>query len=128
MWSVLDNEMRPTIPYVVTIAVDPWSPELEQIVQTMSIKLDAPNLDLPPDDVLERITIGGELHSAETGEPLTQITVALKNSGFTTVTDSLGRYQLQGIRYGTNDLVIWHNDQPINRTITVPSKDYNFKL
>lgn len=45
LWTALDNELRPSIPYTVTIALDPWQPIEERLVQTYEL-----GLHLKPDD------------------------------------------------------------------------------
>ena len=39
LWNVLDNEMRPSVPYVVTLALDPWETITGPLVRTRILRL-----------------------------------------------------------------------------------------
>ena len=50
IWSALDNEIRPTVSYLVTIALDPWQTQAEDLVRSFILRLGA-----TPDGQIETI-------------------------------------------------------------------------
>ena len=39
IWTVLDNEIRPCISFLITIALDPWSAHNEELVRYFTLNL-----------------------------------------------------------------------------------------
>ena len=87
LWNVLDNELRPSIPYVVTLALDPWEVVTTPIVRTRTFRLgQAQGLPFEPalrpdEEQLDLVVIGGVIRSKENQTPLAGIDVALKGTG-----------------------------------------------
>ena len=128
IWSALDNEVRPTIPYVVTIALDPWAEVTEPVVRTLLLRTGvAPSLPRrSPYLVAARaITIGGTVRD-ESGEPQSRIEVALKGTGYLTTTDEAGRFRLPGVVPGSYTLLAWPAEgKPLQEEIDVTVPDEN---
>ncbi|HEY9076521.1 MAG TPA: Pvc16 family protein [Anaerolineaceae bacterium] len=132
VWSSLDNEMRPSISYVVTLAMDPWTEITPTIVQTFDFRT-GQALNLPrktglvPGTENQLIYIGGTLRKQ--GVPLPEIEVAIKGTGFFARTDPKGRYAFGSIPAGEYTLVAWVGDgKPVEKKITVPTRGDNFDI
>jgi hypothetical protein len=48
VWSALDNEIRPSIPYIITLALDPWAEVSGPVVKTLTFRYGQAG-DLPED-------------------------------------------------------------------------------
>lgn len=151
VWSALDNEMRPSISYVVTISLDPWKIKETEAVRTASLRIgkrtqpevgrrpaaspgnfeigDRSRLKFKQQLVLDKshrdITIiGGTVWETKGGKALADTEVAIEGTGLYTRTDEQGCFRLRGLRPGTYQLVARQDDRkskPLR--IVVPSSD-----
>lgn len=131
VWSALDNELRPSISYTITLALDPWSVVTGPAVHSLTMRLG--QADNPRREEMEGATavtsniIGGALSKGK--EPLGDVAVALQDTGFMARTDGNGRYRFHGVPAGDYTLLIWTGKgQPQEKPITVPAGDYNVEL
>lgn len=144
VWSSLDNEMRPSVSYIVTLALDPWKEISGPVVKTLTLHT-GEALALPRTRVLrtdaepgEMVFIGGTVRDSSHGNvPLPGIQVAIKGTGFMDTTDEQGNFTLGGIKQGEYTLVAWlpegkQKDKPSfkEKKIAVPSKggDYDLEI
>jgi hypothetical protein len=126
IWSALDNETRPTVPYTVTLALDPWAEVTDSLVRTLTLRSRqslAPFAEAPVS-----IFIGGTVRDKE-GQPRAGITVALKDTGYVTNTGDDGRYVLGGMPPGDYVLVCWpETGKPRQQPIRVADGDGNYDV
>lgn len=135
VWSSLDNEIRPSISYLVTLALDPWKAVVGPIVRTRTLRtgqsLTLPRYTQISDGSLTELTrIGGVIRKkSKPDEGMTGIDVALKGTGFFTKTDDAGRFILGSIPPGEYTLVAWTaKGKPEEKTVTVPALDGCYDL
>lgn len=128
LWNVLDNEIRPSVSYVITLALDPWEVITAPIVRTRTFRMgQAQGLPyepaLWPDEArVDMILIGGVVRSTKDQTPLPGIDVALKGTGYVARTDAEGRYRLGSVAPGTYTLVVWPSEgKPQEKTFEIPS-------
>ena len=128
VWSALDNEMRPSISYVITLALDPWTEvKDDSIVRTLTLR-SGQSFTLPRHQRLIEETrgelsfIGGTVRDkAQDGAPITGIEVAIKGTGLFDTTDEQGRFILGSLPRGQYTLVAWPPEgKPREKRITVP--------
>jgi hypothetical protein len=126
VWSALDNELRPSVSYIVTLSLDPWSEVTGPAVQTFTLNTGhAHNLPrfaaVNPEHTRNQIAfIGGTIREPG-GNPQSGLTVALKGTGYTTETGSDGRYRLGGLIPGDYTLIVWPPlGKPKEKKIKVP--------
>jgi hypothetical protein len=138
VWSALDNEIRPSIPYLVTLALDPWQEFTGPVVRTFTLQTGQADR-LPrykefseeaPPSVMNKIS-GTVRGKTKDGPPLPGVQVAIKNTGFLTTTDEAGRFRLGSVPPGNYTLVVWPEKgkpKEKNIQITMPIQDGNHDL
>lgn len=136
VWSSLDNEMRPSVSYTITLALDPWSEVTGPIVRTFTLQAGQATR-LPIYEKLDEGTAGFELNyiggmvrsKAGDGEPQAGLEVAIKGRGWFDKTDDDGRYKLGAMPPGDYTLVVWPEEgKPKEKKISVPTSDGDYDL
>jgi len=135
IWNVLDNELRPSVSYVVTLALDPWQVITAPIVRTRTFRLGQAQ-GLPQETSLQAdatradmVMIGGIVSSSADSTPLRNIDVALRGTGYLATTDAEGRFVLGSVPPGTYTLVAWTSEgKPEQKAIEVPSEAYDMEV
>lgn len=137
LWNVLDNELRPTVSYVVTLALDPWQEITTPIIKTRILRLGqaqrlpAERVLIPDASRTDLMIFGGFVKDKRTGEPRAGIQVALKGTGYLTTSDEEGRFVLGSVSPGTYTLIAWPPEgKPIQKQIEVPGEadDYDMEV
>jgi hypothetical protein len=141
LWSALDNELRPGLTYVVTLALDPWTAVAGPTVRTLSLATKEHGHGRPNSSPQAagdggepaRTTIGGTVRNRAAGDaPLAGVEVALKGTGLYTRTDAAGRFRFTGVIPGTYHLVVAGPEaEAPPREITVPAPagaDYDLSI
>ena len=135
VWSALDNELRPSISYIITLALDPWQEVTGLPVRSLllhtgqaagSVK---PSLD-PRAGAAERIWIGGRVRS-RSGEAgaMPGVRVSLRGAGLWATTDQNGQFHLGPLSRGEYTLIGWpEKGQPVEKQISVPAGDGDYDL
>jgi hypothetical protein len=136
VWASLDNEMRPSVSYVVSLALDPWSEVTGPAVRSLTFHMGqaySPEREQSLQaggDMAGLIYFGGTLRYKKDGQnPISGIQVAVKGTGIFTTSDAEGRYRLGWLPAGDYTLVIWPpTGNPIEKQVTLPAKadDYDF--
>jgi hypothetical protein len=133
VWSALDNELRPSVSYVVTLALDPWEEVTGEMVRILTLRYgqakDLPRRQqlLPDPKRVDKNIIGGVVRNKDkeqAGVPLAGIAVAIKGTGLFATTNKKGRFTLGTMPPGEYTLVAWPVEgKPIEKKITVPPKN-----
>jgi hypothetical protein len=139
VWSALDNEMRPSVPYVITLALDPWTEISGPIVRTLFLRSGQANT-LPSQPKLvegtqsQMVDIGGTVRQGNgDGAPLPGIEVAVKGTGLFATTDRDGRFVLGSLPPGKYTLVAWPQkgkprEKPVTLSSGPPGEDFDIEL
>lgn len=132
VWGSLDNELRPSISYILTLALDPWAEVSGPAVRTLTWRTGQTET-LPHDWQLvegtdeTRTLIGGTVSSGAQPQPGLQ--VAIKGTGFSSTTDEEGQFRLGSMPAGDYTLVVWMADGKMKeRPISVPAAEYDVEL
>ena len=135
VWSSLDNEIRPSVPYIVTLALDPWAEIQTPIMRTLTINTGQsqtlPGKRVLIDDTSGSLTfITGTLwDKAQAGQALSGVQIAIKGTGLSAKTDLNGRFTIGSLAHGEHVLEIRPEDGHVSETrISVPSPDGNYDL
>jgi len=133
VWSALDNELRPAIVCVLTLALNPYHPLTTSLVRTRELRI-GPS-PVPLWQQLERgtapdlfWTIGGTLRS---DKPLdvAGVQLTLVEQGQTVAVQPDGRFTIGNLKAGDYTLeVAVGGGQPRHYKITVPSPDYDLEV
>ncbi len=134
VWASLDNEMRPTVPYLVTLALDPWTEVTGPVVRTLIFRA-GQSYSLPRQTRLgeietEMVFIGGTVRSKTASHnPLAGIDVAIKGTGIFDRSDEQGHFTLGSMPTGEYVLVAWPAEgKPSEKKIAVPARDGDYDL
>jgi len=137
VWSSLDNEIRPSVSYIITLALDPWAEITSPLVKTLTLRT-GQAAGLPHQARLvdgtraELVDLGGYVHDhAHPGTPQVGVQVAVKGTGLFATSDDQGRYILGSLPPGEYTLVAWPAEgKPAERRVSLPGKagDYDFEL
>lgn len=135
VWASLDNEIRPSVSYQVTLALDPWKEITSPVVRTSTLRTGQstrlPHLTILDDGTqAEMDSIGGKIkETGSAGAPVSGIQVAVKGTGLVAETDADGRFILGSLPPGQYTLVAWPaKGKPKERKISVPEKEGNYDI
>ncbi len=135
VWSALDNEIRPTVSYIVTLALDPWKEITSPLVFTRTLRTGqatqlSRSRQITDDVSAEMGLIGGRITEASReGAPVSGISIAIKGTGLFTETDPDGHFVLGSLPAGTYTLVVWPpNGKPKEKKISIPEKEGNYDM
>jgi hypothetical protein len=130
VWSALDNELRPAIVCLVTLALDPYQPLVSTLVRTRELRI-GPS-PLPPSQQLEKQavelfwSIGGVVR---TDQPLEKVRLTLVEQDRGVTLQEGGRFTIGKLKAGDYTLeVAVEGREPVRHKITVPSPDYEIKI
>lgn len=158
LWSALDNELRPSVSYIVNLAFDPWQ-EIEILpVRTLTIRTDnpqhPPSMPNPPKSprfftstsatrqapaaayLIDRATIDFHFIAGTVRKelkPQANLDIVIQGTNFGDKSDENGRYALGRLAPGQYTLIIAQDDEILQkRIITVPltnkDDDYDIQL
>ena len=132
LWGALDNEMRPSIPYVVTLTLDPWSTIPVPLVLTAELRFgQAENLpdqkQLRPETIEEGLWfVGGAVRSQQS---LESVRLTLVERGLAIPVRPDGRYVIGRLQKGEYTLEISASEGvSIRQPLHVPSQSYDIDL
>ncbi len=136
VWSALDNEMRPSISYAITLALDPWREVEEPVVHTLILRsgqaasLPVKHDLLPETGTIDRTYIGGTVRRKSQGNaPQAGVAVSLQGTGLASTTDDLGRFQLGSVLPGNYTLVVLPPEgKRKEKKVRVPASEGNYDL
>lgn len=136
IWSSLDNEMRPSVSYIVTLTLDPWAEITGPAVRVYTMRVGEAADPVWKEKFLndgfdiELVTFSGIVRDkAKDGAPREGIDVAIKGTGFLSTTDSEGHYRLGGVEPGDYTLVVWPpKGKPKEKKVSVPASPDEFDL
>jgi hypothetical protein len=136
LWASLDNEMRPSISYIVSMALDPWQEITGPAVRSVTFRTgqaNAPdnNKHLREDGAgVNVVYFGGTVLDKDIEfKPLVGVQVAIKGTGLFTTTDQRGHYLLGGLPPGEYTLVVWPSSgRPVEKKVKLPASDDEYDI
>lgn len=124
-WSALDNKIKASINYVVTLPLDTELTFTAPMVRTKTIAIK------PPDADAERITqIAGVIRtSGKSGQVIREAKVLAKEAAMIAKVDDRGSYTFPQIYAGKHTLQIVVGDKIVKDIIiTIPSNNYDLEI
>ncbi|MBN2003724.1 MAG: DUF4255 domain-containing protein [Anaerolineae bacterium] len=131
VWNALDNEIRPAVTLIVTLALDPYQPFVTPLVRTRELRIgqatrpitEMLTTDLPPDVFW---TIGGTIR---TDNPLETIKLTLVERDLVVPVQETGQFAIGQLQAGEYTLEVAINGgKPKQHKITVPAPDYEVSV
>ncbi len=133
VWSVLDNEMRPALSFILTMTIDPYVPISVPVVKARDLRVGTSGYPaqkrLDQAEEADRFwTIGGNLHSSAPIE-YDQVLMTLVERGLQVAVQPNGRFTIGQLRTGTYTLEVAAGASPARRyLIAVPAPDYTLEV
>lgn len=124
-WGALDNQLKPSINYVVTVPLDLEMAFMAPIVRTKVIDFK------PPDTAAERlIQVAGMVYQkGKADKVVTKARVVAKEVGMTAETDSLGQYAFAKLPQGKHTFqVIAAGKKVWEGPMSIPSPKYDLEV
>lgn len=123
-WGALDNQLKPSVGYTVTLALASDAIPAGPPVLTTTLRFRQMRSTAPAE---EFVWFGGTVHDAE-DQPVAGATVRLEGRGEQTMTDAEGRYRLRVPQPGQYTLVVEGNGATQRREIEIPAVQYALQL
>ena len=132
VWNVLDNEVRPAIPLVVTVALDPYRSVVTPLAHSRSLRMgqidhsqSAPSLETEGQSA-PLWTIGG---TVRTDKSLETLRLTLVERGLNVPLQDNGQFFVARLRAGEYTLEVTADDQVLKRLkVTVPAPDFDLQV
>lgn len=131
VWNALDNEIRPAVTLIVTLALDPYKPFITPLVRTRELRIGQsarPTTEelvagFSPDVFW---TIGGVVHS---DKPLEALKLKLVERDLVVPIQAEGRFSIGKLQAGEYTLELAVNGgKPKLHKIKVPAPDYELNV
>jgi len=125
-WGALDNQLKPSINYIVTIPVETDLALTAPIVYTKLVEVKVPDTDI----VEEIVQISGKVfHKGKPDQVITDASVIVKELQMTTNTDDEGKYTLPKLFSGSYTFEISAPGKKKREfNIAVPSTSYDIEI
>jgi hypothetical protein len=129
LWGAIDNEWRPAIPCVITLALNPYLPITAPLVRTREIRFGEAVRPVNQGHYADGIepdvfwTVGGTVRSDKSPD---DIQVVLMERDLTVHLQPGGRFAIGNLRAGdyTLEISVKGRKKAQRHTITVPAADY----
>lgn len=124
-WSALDNEIKPSINYVVTIPMDTDLTSIAPVVKTKLLEVHPPGTDTE-----QLVQVTGHVHKAATPtEGISEARVIAKEAGKTAMTDIKGYYSFAKLGLGKYTFQVEvPGRETIELPIDVPGNNYDLEV
>ena len=124
-WAALDNEIKPSINFVVTLPLDLAVSFTSPIVSTAAFSIQ------PPDTEAEKFLVikGSVRTSGKLSKPIPGARVLVKEANMTATTDENGQYYFPRISQGTYTFqVLVDGKKQKEIKINVPDRNYDIEI
>ena len=133
-WSAMDNELRPAIVCIVTLALNPYQPITGPLVRTRELRFGQAEYPAGAQKLVKPggsdvyWSVGGILHSREVLD-LTKVRLTLLERGVEIEIRPEGRFSIGNLEAGDYTLEVKDNGETSRRfPIKVPAPDYDLEI
>jgi len=134
LWSAMDNELRPAITCMVTLALNPYHPITGPMVRTRELRFGQAQEPVDLEELVKQAgadtywTIGGALRSKQPLD-LDKVRLMLIERGLEVKLQSEGRFAVGNLEAGDYTLEVAANGgAPRRFKIKVPAPDYDIEV
>ncbi len=132
VWSALDNEIRPVITLVVTVAVDPYQPLVTPLVRAQEMRIGQSRAPAIAQELIDSAissvswTIGGTIL---TKRPLEELRLRLLERGLDVPIQEDGQFSIRRLHAGDYTLEVTSGGSTVKQQkITVPGPDFDVEV
>ncbi|MBN1191132.1 MAG: DUF4255 domain-containing protein [Dehalococcoidales bacterium] len=127
-WAALDNEIKPSFNYVVTLPMDPEMAFTSALARTSSLSVNRPDAEDSEPETLIAIS-GRVFRKGQPDNAIPGAVVAAREANMTAATNEKGQYIFKRIPSGKQTLqVTLPGEKPRSFTVTVPDKNYDIEI
>jgi len=127
LWQAVDNRIRPSLTYVVTLALEPDQVFVSPMVFTVGTEL-RPNLKREGDAV-ELLRVGGRVFDRKDATPIPKAKVVWRERGAEALTDPNGAFAFNRVPRGKLTLVVTApGRKEVSKLADVPSSNYDIEV
>lgn len=125
-WTALENKLKPSINYIVTLPVDLAIAITAPIVWTKVLEVKETDKDV----VEEIVQIGGLVRGKGKQESgIANVNILVKELGLTAITDATGHFSFPKVARGDYTLVVSAPKRAVKEArVVVPSDNYNIEI
>lgn len=121
LWGVMENQLRPSLDYVVTVAMDRDVAFTGPLVLTKRIRVGQRGEEAWDQEILQ---VAGMVRAKDDPQrPMAGAVVRLANLGLETETDAHGRYRFANVPAGEHSMEVVVSGRTERRSIQVPPAD-----
>jgi len=121
LWGVMENQLRPSIDYVVTVAMDRDVAFTGPLVLTKRIRVGQRGEEAWDQEILQ---VAGMVRAKDDPQrPMAGAVVRLADLGLETETDAYGRYRFANVPAGEHSMEVVVGGRTERRSIQVPPAD-----
>jgi len=121
LWGVMENQLRPSLDYVVTVAMDRDVAFTGPLVLTKRIRVGQRGEEAWDQEILQ---VAGMVRAKDDPQrPMGGAVVRLANLGLETETDAYGRYRFANVPAGEHSMEVVVGERTERRSIQVPPAD-----
>jgi hypothetical protein len=126
-WSALDNEIKASINYVVTLPLDTDITFTAPVVTTKTVDYSLSESDAGAERLVQ---IAGTVHKkGKPAEGIPDVRVVAKEAGMTTLTDAVGAYSFDRITEGKHTFQVLVAGKKVHQApVIVPSASYDLEF
>lgn len=124
LWGVMENQLRPSVDFVATVAMDREAVEAGPLVLTKRMYIrHMDGTDAVAEEILQ---IAGIVHRGEKErQPVGNAIVTLVDAGRSVRTDRYGRYSFANVAPGDVQVRVSIDGSSVEQTLTIPSTDHD---
>ena len=124
LWGVMENELRPSINCVVTLAMEREVSFTSPLVLTKRVTVrQRGDTEAEGEEIIQ---IAGIVHRrGEDGEPLAGATITLVETGRTVKSDNYGRYSFSSVTPGAYHVRVIAGEESAEHALVVPSQEHD---
>ena len=124
LWGVMENELRPSINCVVTLAMEREVSFTSPLVLTKQVTVrQRGDTDSEGEEIIQ--IAGIVRRRGQDGEPLSGATIMLVETGRSAKSDKYGRYSFSNVARGTYHVRVTAGEESAEHALVVPSEEHD---